>query len=86
MKDVFCPAFTVWLVGCVVIVGGTVTVRTAALDVAEPALLVATARYRLPDSALPAPVMVNVAVAVPLYGATSVRLVNAPPLTDTCHW
>jgi hypothetical protein len=42
------PVTTVWLAGCVVIVGATVaalTVKTAPLLVAEPAELVATSVY-----------------------------------------
>ena len=42
------PVNTVWLAGCVVIVGatvGTLTVNTAPLLVAEPAELVATTVY-----------------------------------------
>jgi hypothetical protein len=42
------PVTTVWLAGCVVIVGATVatfTVKTAPLLVAEPAELVATTVY-----------------------------------------
>jgi len=34
-----------------------------------------------------APVIVSVAVAVPLYGAVLVRLVHVlPPFVFTCHW
>ena len=45
MNDVFEPADTVWLAGCVVIAGARLTVNVAAFDVAEPTLLLATARY-----------------------------------------
>jgi hypothetical protein len=37
-----CPAVTVWLAGCVVIEGGTLTVRVAALLVTLPTELVTT--------------------------------------------
>ncbi len=45
------PAFTVWLTGWVVTSGAKLTVNVAALLVAEPRLLVKTARNCLPESA-----------------------------------
>ena len=43
VKVTFCPALTVCETGCVMMVGATFTVTVAELEVAEPAVLVATA-------------------------------------------
>ena len=51
LKLAVCPAVTVWLAGWLVTTGGVLTVKVAALLVAKPAVLVKTARYRLPLSA-----------------------------------
>src|SRR3990172_8897417 len=59
----------------------------AAKLVAEPALLVATARYRNPLSANVTLVTVSVVVVTPPYGAAFVRSLHVmPPSVDTCHW
>src|SRR5205823_3387367 len=66
---------------------GPDTVSVAAALVAVPTLLVATARYWFPVKLADVPVIVNVAVVAPLYGAALLTFVNVePPLVDTCHW
>jgi hypothetical protein len=58
------PAVTVWLAGCVVIVGATLTVSTAPLLVTEPAALVTTTAY-VPAFADPTPDIEYVALVAP---------------------
>jgi len=50
-KVAVCPAVTVWLAGCVVIAGGTLTVRVAALLVTLPTELLTTTLNCAPLSA-----------------------------------
>src|SRR5438034_17779 len=71
------PAHTFWSVGFVVTSGRVSTVSVAALVVAEPQLLLKTARYCLPLSA-GAVVKVSVGEVAPMMS------VNGPPL-ETCH-
>jgi hypothetical protein len=51
LKRAFCPALTVVSAGCVVIVGGVLTVKVASLLVTLPPLLLTTTEKRLPLSA-----------------------------------
>ena len=73
------PAVTVVFAGFVVTTGPAVTVKVAAVVVAEPALLVNTARYWLPFCAAAA-VKDNVVDVAP---ATLVKV--TPPSALTCH-
>jgi hypothetical protein len=76
-------AVTVTSIGCVVTVGAThagFTVSVAALLVAEPALLVNTARYLLPDCDVLVGEIVSVVDVAPV---TFVNVV--PPSVDCCH-
>ena len=62
----FAPWATAWSAGCVVMAGASVTVSVAAVLVAVPVELVATARYLFPSNAAGAAVIVSVAVVAPL--------------------
>ena len=75
------PALTVWLAGCVVIVGGVgeFTVSVAVVVVAVPAEFVNTARYRFPfcDEAV---------VKLRVVEVAAETLLNVPPPSVlTCH-
>ena len=73
------PAVTVVFVGFVVITGPAVTVKVAAVVVAEPTLLVKTARYWLPFCAV-------VAVKASVVDVAPAMLVKlTPPSALTCH-
>jgi hypothetical protein len=50
LKRAFCPALTVLSAGCVVIVGGILTVKVAVLLVTLPPPLLTTTEKRLPLS------------------------------------
>jgi hypothetical protein len=81
------PAVTVWLTGCVVIAGAVFTVSVAAVLVAVPSVLIASARYWLPDIAPVVPLTVKVAVAEPDTPLPSVKFPKlVPPFVETCHW
>ncbi len=76
-------AVTVWLVGLVVTVGTVLTVSVAAVEVAEPAVFVNTARYLFPFWAPLVGDTVSVPVVLP---ASVVSFVNVvPPSVETCH-
>jgi hypothetical protein len=68
------PAFAVWLTGCVVIVGATLTVSTAPLLVTEPTVLLTTTVY-VPAFADPTPDIEYVALVAPAMLAPFF-----------CHW
>ena len=72
------PAVTVVFVGFVVITGPAVTVKVAAVVVAEPTLLVKTARYWLPFCAV-------VAVKASVVDVAPAMFVNVTPSVLTCH-
>jgi hypothetical protein len=72
------PAFTVVFAGLVVIAGAVFTVNVAAVVVAEPTLLVNTARYWLPFCA-PAAAKDNVVEVAPEI------FVNVTPSVLCCH-
>ena len=82
-KVAFCPAVTVWLTGCVVIVGAVragLTVKVAELDVAEPTEFVAIQRYLLPLIAVVTFESVRVLAVCPLIFDHV-----EPLLVETCH-
>ena len=73
MKKTLVPAVTVWLMGWVVMTGAldgdaALTVRTAPLLVAEPALFVATAVY-VPALAEVTPFKLSVVLVAPVIVA-----------------
>ena len=74
VKVAFWPAFTVWFVVCVVMVGTVLTVSTAPSLVAEPAALAATIKY---VPALLSPLLVIV-YEVPVAPKMFVPFI--------CHW
>jgi hypothetical protein len=76
------PEGTVWLMGCVVIVGATggVTLSVAGLVVADPDPLVNTVSYSLPFSAVVVTGMVKVSLVAP---DTSEKV--TPWSVETCH-
>ncbi|SRR5208283_1225116 len=82
------PAITVSLGDCKRTPDSQFTVSGAGLLVAAGLIpLLATHWYWLPFSAAVAPVIVSVAVVVPLYGAASLKFVQVlPPFPLTCHW
>src|SRR5438105_5143840 len=71
------PAHTVWSIGFVVTSGRVSTVSVAGFVVAEPQLLLKTARYCLPLSA-------GAVVKVSVVDVAPMMSVNGPPL-ETCH-
>ena len=74
------PAFTVWLVGFVVMLGPVFTVKVAGLLFAEFTLLVKAARYSFP---LSVEAVVNEYVVLV---APTILFHVEPPSVLTCHW
>src|SRR5579871_2272112 len=74
------PALTLWLVGFVVTVGAKFTVIVAAVVVADPLVLVNTARNFVPFCPAVTFGTVNVVVVAP---ATLLNV--APPSVENCH-
>ena len=86
LRKVRKPIATVWLCGWVVMIGGGMIVRVAAVEVALLTLFVATHSYSLPLSPAAALLIVRVAVADPVMPLPSDKGVQAlPPFVDTCQ-
>ena len=80
VKATVAPAVTVSLTGWVLTVGAYWTVNVAALEVADPALFVKTARYSL---AFCAAVTFEIAYVVDVAPLMLAQV--EPPLLDSCH-